>query len=129
MQRNKYLDDLGIPIEDYGTNFTDDNDQRASDWGNQREIYGFDTRECWNLDQTFIEWLYSHVMMYYEETIVVLNYHKYEFEGKSYTQKEAIEHILELCRDYLTTEFVLRNGDTAKKVTRLFAEILPAMWW
>ena len=96
MQRNKYLDDLNISIDKYGTNFTSDKDERNEIWNKQREIYGFDSRECWNLDQIFIQWLYSHLMMYLEYVtgIINLEYHKFVFADKEYTQKEAIEFII-----------------------------------
>ena len=37
MQRNKFLDDIGIPIETYGTNFTDKDDERNKHWKKQRK--------------------------------------------------------------------------------------------
>ena len=86
MQGNKYLDDLGLKITEYGTNFISDDDERSGDWQKQREIYGFDSRECWNMDTKLIEWLYSHLMMYLEDAseIVDLTYYKFEHNGKTY---------------------------------------------
>ena len=43
MIKNKYLDDLGIPQNQYGTNFCDERtDKRAKRWEEQKKIYGFD---------------------------------------------------------------------------------------
>ena len=42
-QRNKYLDDLGLDIKNYGTNFVDElKDDRKEKWKEQRKKYGFD---------------------------------------------------------------------------------------
>ena len=59
MQRNKYLDNLGIPMKDYGTNWRPKKDKRIWKWRKQRKDYGFDEVETWALDIVFIEWLYS----------------------------------------------------------------------
>ena len=58
MQKCKYLDDLGIPINEYGTNFMSNDDPREKGWSKERKEYGFDNRETWNLDRIFIEWIY-----------------------------------------------------------------------
>lgn len=133
MQRNKYLDDLNIPINKYGTNFMPDTDERNEIWNKQKEEYGFDSRECWNLDQTFIEWLYSHLMMYLEDAtgIIDLNYHKFEFDGKIYTQKEAIEFILEKLRNSLIDIYDDNNEAYlgVYDAVRMWAEIFRACWW
>lgn len=133
MQRNKYLDDLNIPINKYGTNFMPDTDERNEIWNKQKEEYGFDSRECWNLDQTFIEWLYSHLMMYLEDAtgIIDLNYHKFEFDGKTYTQKEAIEFILERLRNSLIDIYDDKNEAYlgVYDAVRMWAEIFRTCWW
>lgn len=130
MQRNKYLDDLGIKQKNYGTNFCAEDDSRYSYWKEEQEMYGFDSRETWCLDRIFIEWLYSHCMMYKEYAGVDLTYHKFEYNGKTYTQIEAIDYIIECTKAYLIDNNAF--DDTYKKVQDaiyLWAEILPAMWW
>ena len=144
MQRNKYLDDLGIPIDKYGTNFIPDTDKRNEDWKKERELYGFDSRECWNLDSTFIQWLYSHLMMYFKDAAIDLNYHTFEFDGKEYIQKEAIEFILErlknnLVYNYTDDKYNLNIDERINKekeiykgvydAIRMWAEIYSACWW
>ncbi len=61
--KRKYLDDIGItnrPDEYTSTNGAD------TKWAQQREIYGFDVRETWNMDVSFYCWLYERLMMYLE---------------------------------------------------------------
>lgn len=137
MQRNKYLDDIGIPIDEYGTNFK--YDKRSDElYKAQRNLYGFDERETWSLDNLFGQWLYSHLMMYLEKAneFVNLDYHMFNFKGKEYTQREAIEFIIEKVKVRLITdEYEIelneynRILEEYQDAIRLWAEILPAMWW
>ena len=136
MQHNKYLEDLGIPLKDIGTNFSDVNDKRKREWAREREIYGFDERETWAIDRYFVEWLYSHLMMYLDRTdsVIDLEFYKFKFESKEYTQKEAILFIVNACKNYLLikSEYNEEYIDILKDVQRaikLFADIFPAMWW
>ena len=135
MQKNKYLDDLGLKQEEYGINFTKDNDKRKTEWEQQREVYGFDERETWNMGTTFIEWLYSHLKMYDEVNIVNTNYHTFEFQGKTYTQQELMDLIMEKCEYFLLNQdkpdLNLENKayEEAKIAIQAFAEVFPAMWW
>lgn len=134
MQRNKYLDELGIPINEYGVNFLGEEDSRMAMWKKQKEEYGFDSRECWNLDNIFVQWLYSHLMMYKEEAsrIVDLTFHKVKFDGKEYTQIEAINFIIEKCEAYLKDDRVFipeEIYDGLEDACRLWGKILPMMWW
>lgn len=136
MQHNKYLEDLGIPLKDVGTNFSDVNDKRKKEWAREQEIYGFDERETWSLDRHFIEWLYSHLKMYLERAndVIDLEFYKFKFENKEYTQKEAILFIIDACENFLLikSEYNEEYTDVLKDVQRaikLFADIFPAMWW
>lgn len=69
MRKCRYLRELGIH---YGK--TDDSDGYG--WADrdptrkqrrQRRKYGFDSRECYNLDDEFILWLYAHLRMYLDD--------------------------------------------------------------
>jgi hypothetical protein len=138
MQKNKYLDDLGLKITDYGTNFISDDDERSEDWKKQREEYGFDSRECWCLNVKLIEWLYSHLMMYLEDasTVVDLSYYKFEHNDKTYTQEEAIKYIIEKLKRYLVeideaswTDKEVELIDEVHDAFDMLNKILFALWW
>ena len=136
MQRNKYLDNLGIAPEHYGTNFCNF-DKRVPYWKKERKLYGFDSRETWNLDRTFIEWLYSHCMMFKEHAIQVIDLKQPVFlhNNVPYTLIEAIDYIIDATKKWLLdTEFNVENSydkryEKVKDAVHLWAEILPAMWW
>ena len=135
MQRNKYLDDLGIPIEVYNHKLRFD--KRHFKWWKQRRDYGFDDRETWNLDYELVAWLYSHCMMFKEKAgdVVELEYHKFTYDGKEYTQLEIIDYIIECLGEYLKIGASWKVGSIGEaqekviKALHLWAEVWPAMWW
>ena len=133
MQRNKYLDDLGIPITEYGTNFIDDNDERNEEWKKEREEFGFDSRETWCLDRTLAEWMYSRFMMYKEITVVNLDYHRYNIDGREWTQRECIDKIIENSKFYLCNEtYAPDNTEVYEKLSeaiKIMSEVIFDMWW
>lgn len=143
MQRNKYLDDLGIDIKDYGTNFINNFfDKRQMRWWNQRKKYGFDARETYNLDYIFVQWLYSHLMMYKEKAgeVVDLECGKLTWHDKEITQLEAIDILIDVSKDFLLADDkyindVISFEEKEEIYTRfyeamtLWGMILPCMWW
>lgn len=129
MQRCKYLDDLDIPIDEYGTNFMSDDDHRAESWSKEREEYGFDNRETWNLDRIFIEWIYTRVMMYREHSIVNTDFHKITYKDNKITQGQAIDKILELAKQSLLSNDEELFYENSREICDLWKEVLPYMWW
>ena len=136
--RNKYLEDIGLKPHEYGTNFPDKKDARSKSWRKERNKYGFDQREVWNLDGTFYEWLYSRLCMY-EDTaskIVDLTYFKFEYtptgatEPVTVTQIEAI-HIVrdEAKRMILRDEWSNNHKPFDENIMILFCRLLPSLWW
>ena len=125
----QYLEDLGIPIEEYRI-YTDRLDKRNRRWRKQRRKYGFDDRETWSLDEQFIQWIYTRFKMYKEIAgeIVNLEYYKFQYIDKEVTQLEAIDIILKACEDYLKTDFLDRKMISAD-IGKLLIEVMPAMWW
>ncbi len=135
-QRCKYFDDLGIPAYKYGVNFLDKNDKRLKKYKKQKEKYGFDSRETWNLDKMFAEWLYTRCTMYLKEAdgIVDLEFHKFEYNGKTYTQKQAIKKVIKWSKYYVLHKFDCDETEQKAykkmvKAAELWAIIFPAMWW
>lgn len=134
MKRNAYLEELGIQPDEITSNFNGDNDSREPIWKEEREKYGFDERETWCLRSTLVEWIYSHLMMYVECCCVDLTFHKFQFNQKTYTQKEAIDYILKCCKEYLLCDETqydeeLRVINNMENAIKLLAVIFPAMWW
>ena len=141
MQRNKYLEDLGLKIEDYGGNYIykeKEGTDRRKLFEQERKDYGFDSRETWDLTYYFAEWLYSHLMMYKEfaSEVVNLKYHKVNWQGKEITQLEAIDILIKTSKDYLlmdelemSNKEIVRIREGFYKSMELWGEILHYMWW
>lgn len=145
MQRNKYLEDLGLKIEDYGSNYIykeKEGTNRRKLFEQERKDYGFDERETWSLDYYFAEWLYSRLMMYKEvaSNVVNLKYHKIEWKSKEITQLEAIDILINVSKDYILSENdyikdtipleeVNKIYNTFYESMELWGKILRYMWW
>lgn len=128
-----YLNELECS-DPFSFSYTAYNDERASEWEHEREIYGFDSTETWDLAETFYAWLYEHLRMYQDKAgkIVNLHYHKFEWRGKEYYQDEIIDMILERLRFRFSDEydgFEAEQNLYIDEIGELWAIVLPAMWW
>lgn len=109
MRRNKYLEDLGIRRKDYNYNIR--KLRIKLKLLKQKRKYGFDETEVWNMDLTYIEWLYSHLMLYKETNHCDLNSMMLQYYDiqtntyKSIKQSEALEFILAELKIYLKTVY------------------------
>ena len=133
--RHYFLEKLGFPLEKCGTNFCDTSDKRYEDWMKEREKYGFDSRETWNLNVIFCEWLYERLCMYKKKAskIIDLTFYKVKVKGHEYTQIEAIDKMID------DLEYILKNIDDdftwkelqkrLKDVLKIWIEVWPHMWW
>lgn len=142
----KYLDDIG---EDYSWVWKPEGSERDELFEKEREIYGFDSRETWSLDYVFYMWLYERLKMFVEigGQVVDLNFHKFNFKGKEYTQLELINMMIERLEYYFNEDardskideyrkqgmgiFEADNKayEPVKEIGEIWALVLPAMWW
>lgn len=132
---HKYLDDIGY--DEYPENYTDASDDRNIVWQEERRIYGFDNRDTWSLNNAYYCWMFEHLKMYIDQAdgFIDLNYHKFDYNGNEYTQKELILLLLE------NIEYILFHQDDMeelewtklreleREVADIWYMILPAMWW
>lgn len=110
------------------------NDNRESQWVKEKETYGFDSTETWNLDSSFYLWLYEHLRMYMDKAseIVNLHFHTFWFKGHAYYQDELIEEMLTRLRFYFSDEYDEFNEEHyayVSEIVEIWGLILPAMWW
>lgn len=138
---HKYLKDKNFPKYYWGDTLPK-NDHRRVQWKKSRKIYGFDERETWNLNDTFLCWLYEHIKMYIDVACVDFNYNKFSYEDKEYTQEQILNKILEDIELYFNADdcYMKRYGKNYIKwwddqvhyineIGKLWAMVLPAMWW
>ena len=109
-------------------------DSRMEKWTNQRAIYGFDDSETWDLNSTFYAWLYERLRMYIDVggEVVDLGFHKFNWKGNEYTQREIVEMILDHIHFYFSEEYNDFDEDDVayiNEIGELWALVLPAMWW
>ena len=102
----------------------------------QRRQYGFDQRETYALNDTFYCWLYERLRMYVDKAskIIDLEYHRFTWKGKEYTQLDLIRELLTHLEFYFksTEDCILLNLEEEKivrEIGEIWAILLPAMWW
>ena len=104
----------------------------------QRRIRGWSDDETWNLDYEFIKWVNSRFKKYKERAIgtVDLEYHKFKYKRKEYTQLQLIDRVIELTDEMLTDEYwdlMYTDAGRLKKnkdeVFDIFKLIYGVMWW
>lgn len=125
----KYLDDIGVT--DRPDTWNKD-DKRQEQWADERETYGFDERETWSLDFSFHLWLYERLKFFLEAASIDLGYHKFEFNGHEYTQKQMIEMMLERLEFSFKPEYNdcdSKQFEYVSEIEKIWALVTPAMWW
>lgn len=127
--KHKYLEELGFdPL--YETK----KDKRNKKWAKERKKYGFDSRETWNMDITFLAWLYEHLRMYQDVSIVDLTFHKFDYNGEIISLEDAINKILENIKFVFKNEtsYFLENKEVIaaeNEIIPLFHMIWKFLWW
>ncbi|MBS7020380.1 MAG: hypothetical protein KH135_00705 [Firmicutes bacterium] len=98
----------------------------------QRRTRGWSDDETWNLDYAFIKWVNSRFKKYKEQAsaTVDLDYHRFEYKRKEYTQLELIDKVIELSDKYLNTSLLENKLDPIKnEIFDIFKLIFWTMWW
>lgn len=130
---HEYLKDLHTS-DAFPYSMLNPDDSRALGWANQREVYGFDDSETWNLNTMFYAWLYERLRMYVDVggQVINLEFHRFNYKGAEYTQLELIQAILKRIEFYFSDEyddFDEWDNDYVDEIGEIWALILPAMWW
>jgi hypothetical protein len=104
----------------------------------QRKTRGWSDDETWNLDYEFIKWINTRFKKYKElaTEIVDLEEYKFKYNGKTYTQLQIIDRIIEI------TDYMIKNdyfeitwsedgylNDLKNEMFDLLKAVFPAMWW
>ena len=104
----------------------------------QRRTRGWSDDETWNLNYELILWLNSRFKKYREQAIKIVNleYYKFEYKDKIYTQLQVIDRIIELT-DYIINNdyyemmwYDVEHLEAMKnEIFDLFKMSFGAMWW
>ena len=99
----------------------------------QRRIRGWSDDETWNLDYEFIKWVNSRFKKYKEKAskIVDLEFHRFEYESKEYTQLQLIDKVIKLSNEYIDTNLLSEDklNSIKDEIFDIFKLIFWTMWW
>ena len=99
----------------------------------QRRTRGWSDDETWNLDCEFIKWVNSRFKKYKEKAskIVDLEFHRFEYDGKEYTQLELIDKVIKLSNEYIDTNLLSEDklNSIKDEIFDIFKLIFWTMWW
>lgn len=127
--KRKYLDDIGVK------NRPDTwcpNDRRQKKWEKSRKKYGFDQRETYSLDYSWHLWLYERFMMFLECVTIDLDYHKFEFKGEEYTQRQMIQMMIDRLKFSFQDSYNDMDEEQWKyvaEIEEIWAKVVGCMWW
>lgn len=122
----KYLEDIGWQPMDLRPD-----DLRHEEWKKEREIYGFDETETWNLCDTMYGFIYERLKMFNECNGVNTEFYKLEYKGQILTMQECIDRILK------SLELAIKNPvsykediiDATQEAMELLALCHGTLWW
>ena len=86
----------------------------------------------WNINTEFIYWINYWFKEYRDKAGIDLSFHRFEYKGKEYTQKEIIDRVIEVTEEIIKDDDCFWDKDVAKKVDEvfdLFHLVFYAMWW
>lgn len=101
----------------------------------QKRTRGWSDDECWNLDYSFILWINSRLKVYKEQAgkFIYLEYHKFEYCGKTYTKLELIDRVIELSDKYICKAngvwFEDKLDPLRIEIIDIFKLIYWNLWW
>lgn len=97
-------------------------DPRQEKWAEERNKYGFDSRDTWSLDLTMTELLYERLCLYIEKASHMVNIKN--------EHRIIVDRMLELAVIILTNDGDDEIVDPAsKELWSLWAEHHQRMWW
>lgn len=94
------------------------------------------SKECWNLDYELIKWLNEHLKVYKKEAskIVNLEFYKFTYKKKEYTQLQILDRLIEItnylldidCFGDCNVELINKNKDEMYDLLKL---VHWQLWW
>ena len=106
-------------------------------WWFQRRKYGIDSRWCYNLNNSIQMMLYVSLKRYMQDADehIDLEYHKIEFKGVSYTQKELINKAFSCfekafgCEERMKYWTLSRKDAASKEFMEIVLVLMDYLWW
>lgn len=126
--KHKYLDRIGFERiwDEKNTK-----DERWKTWQKEKEKYGFDSREIWNLDSVISAFLYERLKMYLEFSPVVMEAKEEEYNGEIINLKQALERMIDGFGKYLfkfDSNYTPEDQKNVDEAFELLAIWYPYLW-
>lgn len=89
------------------------------------------SEECWNLDRELIKWLNEHFKVYKEEAIKIVNleFYKFTYRKKEYTQLEILNRLIEITDFLLNVDYFDCNKKEVNKQKDEMYDLLKLVHW
>jgi hypothetical protein len=136
-----FIDKLNIPFEQtpqgicHSEFVANEPNTRGELWHKEREKYGFDSRETWDIGWSLELFLYERLCLFKKVNNVDLAFHKYNYKGSVITLEECLDRLIEGLALDITLE---EDGDKRKdsRVAQSISDIFPLLqlclrdlWW
>lgn len=125
---HKFLEDVNADFYQYGML----NDERQSNWKSERTMYGFDSRETWNLDFCFLAWFYERLLLFSECNNIDMqsDFEKHEIDEDSKTFQECVCTMIADCKYLMERgDFTNKLDDTWERLLKYFSTTIRSLWW
>lgn len=121
--KSKYLREINCEY-----NF---DDERKPMFEKEREEYGIASYDTWNIDISFVEFLYIIFKMYDEKNIIDTHYVHLDIENEQWDLQQAIDYIISSCKNYLIhrKKDFLAQEELSDMFFLVLKKVLPYMWW
>lgn len=145
---HKYLDELDLEESNkaciFNTDVVEEDSERRQWYEDQRQTFGFDSRETWSMDFTLVSWLYEHLCWYRDYAPIDLTFYSFEIPRWNTKKCRAYKHKTETVNQGRAIDLILINltffmeSDITQEdeayarlyyAMRILAEIIPALWW
>ena len=126
---HKYLENI-LPKGKSPYDFECDDEIRNQKWEKEREQYGFDERETWNLDFTFFCWLYEHLRKYKEVSPVDLTCKIIKVNNEEKNLGEWIDIMINNAEALILLDmYSEENIKLAEFTIEIFKQTIFYLWW
>ena len=92
------------------------------------------SKECWNLNVTFLNWLRVRLPVYLREasTIIDLDWRRFKYRGEELTQRQLIERMIYLLKIIEGKDFwdgKEEYEEPCNEILEIWSTVFHAMWW
>ena len=118
-------------LREINCEYSYDEDERKEKFDKEKEEYGFASYDTWNIDISFVEFLYIIFNMYNDYNCIDTHFYKFSIDNENFDMQQLIDYIIETSKEYLISrkKDFLNNINLPDKFYKVLKEIMPYMWW